>query len=143
MKKVYLALIVAVLSSTAFAGMYDYGYSNDTTYMQIGNSVPPLMGRRIAYVIKNILKEFHIPESYLSKRVYELSGGEQQRICIARAFSVEPKFITLDESLSGQDPIIRKELENAGIMHILVEVDQQMTNFEQAKTALQTFADMI
>ena len=27
------------------------------TYMQIGNSVPPLMGRRIAYVIKNILKE--------------------------------------------------------------------------------------
>lgn len=40
-------------------------------------------------------------------------------------------------------PIIRKELENAGIMHILVEVDQQMTNFEQAKTALQTFADMI
>ena len=60
--------------------------------------------------IKNILKEFHIPESYLSKRVYELSGGEQQRICIARAFSVKPKFITLDESLSGQDPIIRKEL---------------------------------
>ena len=60
--------------------------------------------------IKNILKEFHIPENYLSKRVYELSGGEQQRICIARAFSVEPKFITLDESLSGQDPIIRKEL---------------------------------
>ena len=39
-----------------------------------------------------------------------LSGGEQQRICIAKAFSVEPKFITLDESLSGQDPIIRKEL---------------------------------
>ena len=60
--------------------------------------------------IKNILKEFHIPENYLSKRVYELSGGEQQRICIARAFSVKPKFITLDESLSGQDPIIRKEL---------------------------------
>ena len=40
-------------------------------------------------------------------------------------------------------PIIRKQLEEAGYMHILVEVDQQMTNFEQAKTALQTFADMI
>ncbi|MEG0249299.1 MAG: 2-hydroxyacyl-CoA dehydratase family protein [Peptostreptococcus sp.] len=40
-------------------------------------------------------------------------------------------------------PIIRDELNEAGIMNILVEVDQQMTNFEQAKTALQTFADMI
>lgn len=40
-------------------------------------------------------------------------------------------------------PIIKKELDEAGILNILVEVDQQMTNFEQAKTALQTFADMI
>lgn len=40
-------------------------------------------------------------------------------------------------------PIIRNELNEAGIMNILVEVDQQMTNFEQANTALQTFADMI
>lgn len=40
-------------------------------------------------------------------------------------------------------PIIKKELDEQGVMNILVEVDQQMTNFEQAKTALQTFADMI
>lgn len=40
-------------------------------------------------------------------------------------------------------PIIRNELNEEGIMNILVEVDQQMTNFEQANTALQTFADMI
>lgn len=40
-------------------------------------------------------------------------------------------------------PIIRKELNEKGIRHILVEVDQQMTNFEQANTALQTFADII
>ncbi len=40
-------------------------------------------------------------------------------------------------------PIIRKEIENAGIMNIMVEVDQQMVNYEQAKTALQTFAEMI
>lgn len=40
-------------------------------------------------------------------------------------------------------PIIKKELDNEGIMNVLVEVDQQMVNFEQANTALQTFADMI
>lgn len=40
-------------------------------------------------------------------------------------------------------PIIRKEINEAGIMNIMVEVDQQMVNYEQAKTALQTFAEMI
>ncbi|WP_101772203.1 2-hydroxyacyl-CoA dehydratase subunit D [Peptostreptococcus faecalis] len=40
-------------------------------------------------------------------------------------------------------PIIRDELNDNGILNLLVEVDQQMTNFEQANTALQTFADMI
>lgn len=40
-------------------------------------------------------------------------------------------------------PIIRDDLNAQNIRHILVEVDQQMTNFEQANTALQTFAEII
>ncbi|MDQ0508497.1 benzoyl-CoA reductase/2-hydroxyglutaryl-CoA dehydratase subunit BcrC/BadD/HgdB [Peptoniphilus ivorii] len=40
-------------------------------------------------------------------------------------------------------PIIRKDLEKENIPLIKIEVDQQMVSFEQAKTALQTFADMI
>lgn len=40
-------------------------------------------------------------------------------------------------------PIIRNRLNKEGIRNVLIEVDQQMTNFEQADTALQTFADMI
>lgn len=40
-------------------------------------------------------------------------------------------------------PIIRDELDSNGIMNILVEVDQQMTKYEQSNTALQTFAEMI
>ncbi|MDY3118081.1 MAG: 2-hydroxyacyl-CoA dehydratase family protein [Peptoniphilus sp.] len=40
-------------------------------------------------------------------------------------------------------PIIRKDLEKANIPLNMIEVDQQMVSFEQAKTALQAFADMI
>lgn len=40
-------------------------------------------------------------------------------------------------------PIIRDRFNKEEIKNILVEVDQQMTNFEQAGTALQTFADII
>ena len=47
------------------------------------------------------------------------------------------------ESEEFDYPIIRDELNKSNIKNILIEVDQQMTNFEQANTALQTFADMI
>ena len=40
-------------------------------------------------------------------------------------------------------PIIKKQLEEAGITHTYIEIDQQMNNFEQANTALQTFADIL
>lgn len=39
--------------------------------------------------------------------------------------------------------IFKKGLEAAGIKLVMVEVDQQMTNFEQARTSLQTFAEML
>lgn len=47
------------------------------------------------------------------------------------------------ESEEFDYPIIRKELDKEGIKNIRVEVDQQTVNFEQASTALETFADMI
>lgn len=40
-------------------------------------------------------------------------------------------------------PIVKKALDAAGIPMVSVEVDQQMRSFEQARTALQTFADVI
>lgn len=40
-------------------------------------------------------------------------------------------------------PIIRDKLNEEKIKNILIEVDQQMTNYEQAGTALQAFADII
>lgn len=40
-------------------------------------------------------------------------------------------------------PIFKKALEKEGIKLLMVETDQQMTNFEQARTSLQTFAEML
>ncbi|MCD1147942.1 2-hydroxyacyl-CoA dehydratase family protein [Peptoniphilus sp. KCTC 25270] len=47
------------------------------------------------------------------------------------------------ESEEFDFPIIRNELNEAGIKNIMIEIDQQMSNFEQARTALETFADML
>lgn len=50
------------------------------------------------------------------------------------------KFCDTDEF---DYPIIRDRLNEEGIKNILIEVDQQMTNFDQAGTALQAFADIL
>jgi lipopolysaccharide export system ATP-binding protein len=44
-------------------------------------------------------------------RGYALSGGERRRVEIARALSIQPKFILLDEPFSGIDPIAVLELQ--------------------------------
>ena len=40
-------------------------------------------------------------------------------------------------------PALKKSLEEAGIPYIRIGIEQQMTNFEQARTSLQTFSDIL
>ncbi len=53
--------------------------------------------------INQLLYQVGLDPSYRSKYPHELSGGEAQRVCIARAVSMEPNYILLDEAISSLD----------------------------------------
>lgn len=59
--------------------------------------------------LKTIIMEFnlsHIADSF----GYQLSGGERRKVEIARAISVDPVFMLLDEPFAGIDPLAVNEL---------------------------------
>ena len=59
---------------------------------------------------ENFLEKVGLNPEFLSQKAIQLSGGQLQRVCIARALILEPEIIIFDESVSGLDPIIQEQI---------------------------------
>lgn len=63
-----------------------------------------------SFDIGKLLRQVGLNDSYLPRYPHELSGGEAQRVCIARAVSTEPQCILLDEAISSLDGSVQMQV---------------------------------
>jgi osmoprotectant transport system ATP-binding protein len=100
-------------------------------------TVPTLLGwdaARIAKRVDELLTLFSMkPEDFREKFPHQLSGGEQQRVGVARALAAEPGLLLMDEPFGALDPIIRAKAQEdllavqrrLGITVVLVTHDME------------------
>lgn len=85
-----------------------------TRPLALYNIVPKSQRRQRAV---ELLKSVNLSELYLTRFPHEISGGEKQRVGIARAFATEPEVIVLDEPISSLDVSVQ-----AGILNLLLDL---------------------
>jgi len=71
--------------------------------------------------VLELLNLVKLNKAYLSKYPHELSGGEKQRVGIAKALALEPEILICDEPISSLDVSIQ-----AGVLNLLMELQKTL-----------------
>ena len=71
--------------------------------------------------VLELLHHIELPEEFGERYPAQLSGGEKQRVCIARALAAEPELIICDEVTSALDQLVAE-----GILDLLLDLQKEL-----------------